>query len=174
MRIRITTLRLVLVSITLILLTVTAIWFYEGAKFPQLRSTVKDTSWQLTLIKKYELCGHTEISQSIYQSESELQKIIQQYPGAEVKRELNRYEVTIRIADWCESCRRHRFLGVDDKEVVVKRGVPGQPGPVLELTGLLIQMLPVTEISDLRKGIPFVNEEEKLELLEGINSLIVD
>jgi len=174
MRIQLTTLRWSLLILSVILLGGMFFWLREGASLPQHPSLSKNSSWQLILIKKYELCGHTEIYKSTYNNESELQKVIEQYPNPEIERQPNLYKVTLRISDWCGSCRQNRFLGVENKEVIVRRGTPNKPGPILESTGFLTLALPEAERVDLAKGIPFVDEEEKLELLEGLNSLIMD
>lgn len=80
---------------------------------------------------------------------------------------------TIR-RDLCPRCRRLRFLGVADGAVAVYEGTPGHPGRVLERTDIPVEALPLPEQADLRRGIPFADAKERLQLLEGLAALLGD
>ncbi|MGQ9778534.1 MAG: BofC C-terminal domain-containing protein [Bacillota bacterium] len=76
--------------------------------------------------------------------------------------------------DLCPRCRRLRFLGVADGVVAVYEGTPAHPGRVLERTAIRVEALPLPEQTDLRRGIPFADAKERLQLLEGLAALVGD
>ena len=74
----------------------------------------------------------------------------------------------------CPRCRKSRFLGIARGFVAVYAGTPAHPGGVLEVTGIRADALPAPELADLRRGIPFADAKERLQLLEGLAALLND
>lgn len=142
--------------------------------FPSALRGQKDL-WVLEIKTEYLQCGHEDQQSVTYWGEKALQTGLQQYPGIKLN-QLKPYSLTAvyRREGLCATCEQNTFLGVSDHKVAVIRGTPFRPGPVAELTDIIINPLPEAEKNDLKAGIPFKGEKEKLQLLEGINGLIVN
>lgn len=137
---------------------------------PALTSVEKE--WSLELDKAFILCGHNEIEKSSYSSLKDLQAIVDNNDGYLLKRISGHLQVYgMSISDYCTNCRNHQFLGVSEQNVVVFRGTPDKPGPILEKTTIQIKDLPQLELEDLQKGISFGTINEKLQLIEGLKGL---
>lgn len=138
-------------------------------------SVSKGNPWVLDLRTVYRQCGHEEHQSFEYLGEGALQKAMTKYSELQVN-EINPYFVsaTNHLKQFCPTCHQNAFLGLSERKVAVIRGTPAHPGPVAELTDIVIDRLPEAEKNDLKAGIPFHDEKEKLQLLEGINGLIVN
>jgi hypothetical protein len=82
--------------------------------------------------------------------------------------------MVVNAAGLCESCQKYHFIGIRNQNLVIMKGTPIKPGPVQENIQLPVERLPDSERLDLEKGIPFQTEKEKLQLLEGLRSLIAN
>jgi hypothetical protein len=133
--------------------------------------------WALELEKVYTLCAHREVQKSDYQTLQDLQTAITNLDNQEnqdvrlIKASGHFHIYAMSIKDYCINCREHQFLGINQHNVAVIRGTPENPGPVMEETTVKIEALPRLELEDLRKGIPFRNGNEKLQLIEGLKGL---
>lgn len=142
-------------------------WFRKTI-FPA--NPVSPQQWILVIRKLYS-CGHEESKYIKYQSEKPFKKVIQNH-FKQIKKVNNQsYTYVENDQDLCDSCRTNQFLGVNDQWIAVFRGTPGKPGPITEKIPLNLSNLPEAEIKDLKKGIPFQDGKEKLQLLEGLNGL---
>lgn len=74
--------------------------------------------------------------------------------------------------DRCSSCGNHQFITISVPNVVVKYGTPIKPGPVRETLRINLNRLPNSERDDLMRGIPFRDDKEKLQIIEGLSELI--
>lgn len=133
--------------------------------------------FELTLRKTYLQCRHVEIIRKKFNSVPALKAYVRanrytpernnQKPSS-LK---NSLVYTAFISGLCRTCSTHRFLGIRGEQVMVIYGIPSQPGPVQENTGIDIRRLPASEISDLEKGIPLKDDKEKLQIIEGLKGL---
>lgn len=131
-----------------------------------------DQQWRLGLAKTFIGCGHTETIIQKYLSEKALKSALTHYPGFQLKKRQNHFQLYInQINGYCSSCQNNHFLGLIDQKVVIFRGTPKKPGPIEEETPIKISDLPELELKDLEKGIPFKNSREKLQLIEGLKGL---
>lgn len=168
--------------IALLVVAVSMFWalrYPESVKnlyriFPSF-SLPKEGRWTLEVHTIFSRCGHTLDVNTEYASEKELNQIVEANPKYKVEHRQTYRMVCLEQKDkWCVSCNENYFLGIENHHVAVIRGTPGQPGPVAEMTPIDTQLLPEVERSDLKTGIPFRGEKEKLQLLEGLNGLIVN
>lgn len=144
----------------------------------QIRTMVwhPQTPWSLEIEQTFLKCGHRLHLENTYSSETAIRSYVRRHPeyrfaksrAAQARHRLSGVE---ELADYCPTCRTKQFFGIRDQQVVVLRGTPGQPGPVKEKTSIQLRLLPAVELDDLRKGIPFQNEKDKLQLIEGLNGL---
>ncbi|HBE78638.1 MAG TPA: hypothetical protein DDW65_12810 [Firmicutes bacterium] len=134
---------------------------------------LSNEEWKLELDKTYTLCGHTETTKNVFTSLKSLEAALaaqnRNYRFKRISGHLHVYGMTIN--DYCSNCREHQFLGISEGNVAVIMGTPDKPGPIQEKTAINIKDLPQLELADLRKGIPFKNTNEKLQLIEGLNGL---
>lgn len=104
-------------------------------------------------------------------------KLIRQF-GASTHYTIHRHEHSviyrIKKTDCCASCQKHHFLVIDGQKMVVRRGTPFKPGPISEIIQINVAKLPNSERKDLNHGIPFVDEKEKLQIIESLNELMAD
>jgi hypothetical protein len=137
---------------------------------PSLATSEKE--WILELDKTFILCGHSESVRSSYSSLELLQAAIQDSHGYELKKAKGNLQVYVMpVRDYCSNCLNNQFLGINEQNVAVIRGIPEKPGPILEKVAIKIDDLPKLELEDLQKGIPFKNDKEKLQLIEGLKGL---
>lgn len=130
-----------------------------------------DREWFLELDKTYSLCGHSQTWQHRYMSRKLFNQALKENPGYRLKTTKDNLQVyAMQIPDFCAGCRNKQFLGIRDQQVAIIRGTPEKPGPVLEKTNIKITDLPKSELEDLQKGIPFKNNKEKLQLIEGLSA----
>lgn len=71
----------------------------------------------------------------------------------------------------CSECQASEFLGVYLNNIAIYHGKPERPGPVKAVTPIKISGLLEKEINDLKKGVFYQDEEEKLAILEGYSEL---
>jgi len=83
-----------------------------------------------------------------------------------------RLRLAYEVDGLCPVCRKSRFLGVHDGLVAIYAGIPGRRGEVLEVTRIPAEALPRAELADLEQGIAFKDNRERLQLLEGLASLV--
>jgi hypothetical protein len=134
---------------------------------------ISNEEWKLELDKTYTLCGHNETTKKAYPSLKSLEATLAaDYGSYQFKRTSGHLQVYgITLNDYCSNCRDHQFLGISEGNVAVIMGTPDKPGPIQEKTAIKSKDLPQLELADLRKGIPFKNTNEKLQLIEGLNGL---
>lgn len=173
---RLTLLRVIGISLLII------VAIYWGLKHnPMVISKIRKTvfpsdvaspqRWILESRKLHTICGHLESKRTEYHTEEPFKAVIKSY-FKQVKRENNQsYTYLESDHDLCYSCRKNQFLGLDGRRIAVFRGTPGKPGPITEKIAIDLNQLPEAEVEDLKKGIPFQDGKEKLQLLEGLNSL---
>jgi hypothetical protein len=171
-----TSIRIIIISIIIIL---TGLWVGHNEIIKQVKKITvllgpkSEKEWVLETRIIYR-CGHSESSQKHYRSEELLKEAsISGNPGdLYIKTGDYRFSNLAKVADWCKSCKQYQFLGIKDQDVVIRRGTPEKPGPVEENTMIKVSKLPESEIKDLKKGIPFKDGKEKLQLIEGLNGLV--
>lgn len=129
--------------------------------------------WTLTIKQNFILCGHSLSLQKTYPTKLAIDAFLKRHENC-IPRINTGHIISCQeqVSDFCPTCRDKQFLGVRDQEVVVIRGTPGRPGPIKERTLIKIKFLPNAEIADLKSGIAFRDEKEKLQLLEGLNGLV--
>lgn len=171
-------LRRVIVVSLLVILTITGICTQTGTinivkRFLAMAAVTPKSSCILDLLFTYKTCGHNVELQRPFQSEELLKNALQEYPGLKIKKhEPTRWKGIVIVEGLCDTCRNYQFLSIRGRKVVVLRGIPARPGPVLEITQININRLPESEQKDLRKGIPFKDSKEKLQLIEGLDGLM--
>ncbi len=126
--------------------------------------------WVLESQKTY-ACGHKESKRAEYHKKGPFETVIKNYAKHIKKINNQTFAYIERSEDLCDSCRANQFLGLADQQLAVFRGTPGNPGPITEKIVLNLKKLPEAEVEDLKKGIPFQDGKEKLEILEGLNGL---
>jgi hypothetical protein len=128
--------------------------------------------WDLELNRVYTLCGHHEVLRQSFTSLNDLKNAVEGIQRLMLKKVTeNHYFYETLAGEYCPNCRNHQFLGINEQNVAVIRGTPDKPGPVLEKLEINIESLPELELKDLRKGIPFKTDSEKLQLIEGLKGL---
>lgn len=159
-------------------LIVLAIWWVKDyglidqvRKLANSIALIREHDWILKTSKLFLGCGHTEITETRFPSEARLKAALPGDPGRPAKKEGYTFSCPISVDEFCLSCKNNQFLCVRDQNVVIIRGTPEKPGPVVEKTSIKVTRLPEAEIADLKKGIPFRNGKEKLQLIEGLNGL---
>lgn len=121
------------------------------------------------------LCGHQDSIIYNHRNQNFIKEVITRQnsdPDYKVQHLGRMLIYRIRKRDWCLSCDTHQFLGINDQNVVVRYGVPGQPGPIRERIHINLKRLPNSERNDLRRGIPFDDNKEKLQIIEGLSDLM--
>ena len=126
--------------------------------------------WVLESQKLYS-CGHIVSKRAEYLKKGPFETVIKDYAGQVKKVDNQTYAYLEKSQDLCDSCSKNQFLGIVGRQLAVFRGTPDNPGPVTEKITLNLRKLPEAEIEDLKKGIPFRDGKEKLQLLEGLNGL---
>lgn len=134
-------------------------------------AAVSPQIWILESQKFHTLCGHVESKRTEYHKERSFKAIIEHYSEEVEKVNYQAYRYVVSNHDLCESCLKNQFLGLDGGRIAVFRGTPSKPGPITEKLDINLKKLPKEEVEDLRKGIPFKDGREKLQLLEGLNGL---
>lgn len=171
--------RLIVVSLVVTATIGWALHYPESVKnlsrfFPSF-SLPNEENWTLEVKTTFSRCGHTQDLVQGFSSSKEIDQMIKTHPEYQVdQRRSHRVVCRIQKAGWCRSCHDNRFLGIENHRVAVIRGTPKKPGPVAEITPINSELLPAVERHDLKAGIPFRSEREKLQLLEGLNGLIVN
>jgi hypothetical protein len=137
--------------------------------------TSVEQQWDLEIDRTYTLCGHWDTVKQSYPSLKGLKNVVESNQNFKLKKAAgNRYVYEVSVVDYCLNCRNHQFLGVSDQNVAVMRGTPDLPGPLEEKIEIKTEDLPPQELEDLRKGIPFKTNNEKLQLIEGLKGLITN
>ena len=137
--------------------------------------STSQTHWILEENQTYLLCGHTLLKQRQFSSERLFKRAMGDRPPLPSFQTDQRFGRLIRkLPGLCRNCRQHQFLGIREGLIVVLRGIPTQPGPVAESTGIKVDQLPEAELQDLKVGIPFRDAKEKLQLIEGLSGLIAN
>ncbi len=134
-------------------------------------NTASPRKWILESQKLHTMCGHMESKRTEYFKEEPFKAVIKNYSRQVEKVNNQSYRYLENNNNLCESCRKNQFLGIDGQQIVVYRGTPDRPGPITERIEINLSKLPEEEIEDLKKGIPFRDGKEKLQLLEGLNGL---
>lgn len=127
--------------------------------------------WILESQKLHIICGHMDTKRAEYHKKGPFETVIKNYSKHVKKVNNQTYIYLERSQDLCGSCRQNQFLGLVGEGLAVFRGTPANPGPITEKIILNLNKLPEEEIEDLKKGIPFQDGKEKLQLLEGLNGL---
>lgn len=70
----------------------------------------------------------------------------------------------------CKAHRESQFLGIHDGMVAIYYGRPGESAILKEMLQIDAALLVTQVQEELKKGIPFQSEEEKLRILEGIQA----
>lgn len=141
--------------------------------FPQ--AMVPSVNLVLELHTVHPGCKHEDLEVMTYKDELSMLKAVNQNNYGQLKQKTDDKYIYLRKgAEFCDSCSKNLFLSIKDKKVAIIRGTPAKPGPIAELTDILIEFLPDTELEDLKRGIPFKGDKEKLQLLEGLNGLVVN
>jgi hypothetical protein len=123
----------------------------------------------LELQTEYSLCKHLEIEQIEYKSDDQLQQDLEDKTGYRLVEALEDRHIYKRVVnDVCKNCKDNQFIGIAEGKIAIFKGTPNQPGPVSEYLNIQIDLLPQAELNDLSKGIPFKDDKEKLQLLEGL------
>ncbi|TCL56478.1 BofC-like protein [Hydrogenispora ethanolica] len=170
------------IGVAVLVVAATFAWaVHNPRKIDQLRGmlapAVKERPAQrfLEIRSEYTLCGHWKLDKVAFPSEDSLQAAVEKHPEYQFQKQSgNRYSYSVSVSGYCDSCRDNRFLGMDRQDVAVFRGTPSRPGPVVERVTLRVHFLPQSELDDLIKGIPFRDSREKLQLIEGLNGLIIE
>ena len=132
-------------------------------------------SYILELRTTHPQCGHPDIEQKVYSSKYALNKALSKEAGFKYQKKVgNNYFYIKQGSVWCESCTKNQYLGIFEGKVAVFRGTPEKPGPVSETTEIRTDLLPKVELEDLKEGIRFADDKEKLQLLEGLDGLILN
>lgn len=127
--------------------------------------------WILESQKLHTICGHVESTRTEYHKEEPFMAVIKNYSSQVKKVNDQSYTYLESSHDLCDTCQKNQFLGLDGQGLAVFRGIPNKPGPITERIAIDLNKLPEAEIKDLKKGIPFEDGKEKLQLLEGLNGL---
>ncbi len=133
--------------------------------------TVSPQKWILESQKKYTICGHVETKRAEYHKKGPFKAVIKNYSEHVKKVNNQSYLYSESHQKLCDSCRKNQFLGLAEQRVAVFRGTPKKPGPTMEKISIDLRKLPEAEVADLKKGIPFKDGKEKLQILEGLNGL---
>ncbi len=166
----------------ILVVTVTLLWAYRNPdKIEQLRGMLGPSfpaapqTWIVIKHQRFSLCGHQETEQTTFTDQSQLRTALaKKLKNRSLNKKGNGYEYTITSKNFCQSCREKHFLGLHGQEIVVYRGTPLKPGPILEKVMLKTTLLPEAELKDLQSGIPFRDSRDKLQLIEGLNGLITE
>jgi len=131
--------------------------------------------WTLEKITVFKKCRHQTVEQSTFASIKALKDFVMKHPQWEtVGSGPTKFQTIIEVHDFCSDCQQYQFLGIKSGKVVIMRGTPAKPGPVIQAISMDVQLLPEAEREDLQRGIPFKDEKEKLQLIEGLNGLILN
>ena len=168
-------------GISLLIIT-TVVWTFKNnpravGKLKQMMFPSETSSpqrWILDSQKLHTICGHLESKRTEYVKEGSFKAIIKNYSKQVEKVNNQSYRYLERSYDLCNSCRNNQFLGLNGQRIAVFRGTPDNPGPIMEQIEIDLSKLPMEEKEDLKKGIPFRDGKEKLQLLEGLNGLTTE
>lgn len=127
--------------------------------------------WILESQKLHTICGHMESKRTEYHMEESFKAVIKNYAKHINKVNNQAYTYIESNLDLCDSCRKNQFLSTAGQQIAVFRGTPQKPGPITEKIPINLNKLPEEELEDLKRGIPFKDGKEKLQLLEGLNGL---
>jgi hypothetical protein len=122
----------------------------------------------------YLLCGHRDLMVYNHQNQYFIETVIShaQQANYKISHQGRTMIYCISKKDWCPSCKSCQFLSILDQNVVVRYGTPGKPGPIRETLHINIDRLPKSEREDLRKGIRFRDNKEKLQIIEGLSEIL--
>lgn len=166
--------------------TVVAVSVGVGYRYPKVTKGIQNIfsavswhrpePWILEKVTVFRECRHQTVEQSTFVSEKALKDFLSRYhpQWKTVQSGPAKLKARTEVHRLCPDCRQYQFLGIQSGKVVIMRGTPAQPGPVVQSISLDIRILPKAEREDLERGIPFKDEKEKLQLLEGLNGLIVN
>ncbi|MCL4517496.1 MAG: BofC C-terminal domain-containing protein [Firmicutes bacterium] len=124
---------------------------------------------------QHTFCGNEEIIEAVagrQMANLNRAEFARLYPGATVE-EFNPRRVTVRIRrdDFCDKHASARYLGIERGYVAIFQGLPGMKRVLVETTQIEARFLPDREVADLEKGIPVKNEQEMLDVLQGLAGL---
>lgn len=134
-----------------------------------------DKGMRARVYTTYLLCGHQDSFVYNHPNQrfiKEVTSLQDPDPDYNVQHQGRMLIYRIRKKSWCPSCDTHQFLGVNNQNVVVRYGTPGKPGPVRETIRINLNRLPNSERDDLTRGIPFRDNKEKLQIIEGLSELM--
>lgn len=138
-------------------------------------SLFRSEPWTLEKITVFKECRHQTVEQSTFASAKDIKTFLSKCPQGEiVENGQAKIKTQIEEEGFCSSCNQYQFLGIKSGKVVIMRGTPDKPGPVIQSIPMDVHLLPMAEREDLQRGIPFKDEKEKLQLIEGLNGLIVN
>lgn len=131
--------------------------------------------WTLRMSTIYLLCDHQETEQKRFTSLESLQAELQLYQGSETPTiGGNSYLLSFSQPNLCHSCQENQFLKAQGQQVVIIRGTPAKPGPAQNKIPFKVNELPEAERKDLERGIPFKDQKDMLQLMEGLKGLITN
>lgn len=141
-----------------------------------LRYTAPRRTQRATVVTNiYTVCGHKRLGAN--PNPSMLDRLAGDITGARfgdwriVSADRRELHLAYEIRELCPSCKRARFLGISDGFVAVFSGTPAHRGEPVEITGIPAEALPQREMADLKRGIAFSGDKERLQLLEGLAAL---
>lgn len=133
-----------------------------------------DKGMRVRVYTTHLLCGHQDLAVYSHPNQRFIKEVIigdNQQPDYKIQSHGRTLIYRIQKKDWCPSCNTHQFLGINGQTVVVRYGIPLKPGPVRENLHININKLPNSERTDLIRGIPFTDNKEKLQIIEGLSEL---
>lgn len=143
---------------------------FNKSLLPQ-KPEAKTESITVQVTDLYLGCQHTEEYSKVIKSE-ELSTLLKEVEDWEIKRvDKKNLILTRKNNGLCPICRQEEFLGIHGENIVIYFGRPDRPGPVKEVTPIKILSLPEKEIADLKRGVVFKDQKEKLLILEGYSGL---
>ena len=134
-----------------------------------------DPKRQIAAVTIYSICGHQV--QSGKPSPSLAARLAKCQAGAGfdnwlvLEKSAHELRLARKLNRLCPVCGRRRFLGIADGLVAVYAGTPDKRGEVLQVTKIPAAALPEAELDDLRRGIPLKDDNDRLQLLEGLAAL---
>lgn len=136
---------------------------------------------QIFLLTLYDECGHPEVPEHpegvvtipdpalVGKGEQEVAAF---YPGYTMTGFTpERVDLVRHVPGLCPTCQNYMYIGVLGDNLVVFRGLPGLPNPVVkqDLGARLSELsLSAEDVQRLRAGIPIANDEELQAFLEGL------
>ncbi|MDK2882316.1 MAG: hypothetical protein PWP58_652 [Bacillota bacterium] len=119
----------------------------------------------------YKGCGHVVRSEKELpgnQHGLNLDQLSRLYPDWNVAVSEEIIHFTNSQSGLCPGCKAKLFVGLDGDEVTVFYGTPEGPKEIKERTGIIAAGLPEEALLDLKAGIPVENQEQLLQVLEGL------